>query len=354
MRAWTIHEHGGPEVLTLRPDAPVSEPGPGEVRIALRACALNHLDTWVRRGLPGVTFPLPMILGCDGAGRVDAWGSGAEEGAADAGVELAVGAAVGIAPGIGCGDCKACASGDDHLCRRYGILGETRDGTCAEFVCVPAKNLLPGADAVGWEAAAATPLVFLTAWQMLIGRAGLRSGESVLVHAAGSGVSTAAISIAQHHGARVMATAGSGDKCAKALALGCERAVNYREDDWGAAAREWTDKRGLDVVIDHVGADTMPTSILSLGRGGRVVSCGNTSGPIFDLDMRHVFFKSLSVLGSTMGPLGALRDAWALVVSGDLVPTVSEVFDFDDLPTAHARMGERDLFGKLVVRISAD
>ena len=259
MRAIVIHEHGDRSRLREE-DRPLPEPGPGEARVRLRAAALNHLDVWVRKGVPGVRYPLPLIPGCDGAGLVDAVGEG---------VDLEPGLACVLAPGISCGRCVSCAAGDDHLCRSYGILGEHRDGTCAEFITVPAANVLPKPESLSFEEAAAVPLVFLTAWHMVVVRAQVRPGETVLVHAAGSGVSSAAIQIADFLGARVLVTAGSGEKLDKAAELGAEAGINYREEDFTDAIRRLTGKRGVDVIVDHVGAPTWEGNIKSLARGGR-------------------------------------------------------------------------------------
>jgi NADPH:quinone reductase-like Zn-dependent oxidoreductase len=340
MRAVRVHEHGGLEALTLV-ELPDPEPGPGEVRVRIRAAALNHLDVWVRRGVPGVRYPLPLTPGCDGAGIVDRVGAGVE------GIEP--GMACVFAPGVACGMCEACARGDDHLCRRYRILGEHRDGTCADFVVVPARNILPKPENLSFEEAAAAPLVFLTAWHMLVARARLRPGETVLVHAAGSGVSTAAIQIAALLGARILVTAGSAEKLRRAEELGAEAGINYREQDFVAEVRRLTGKRGVDVIVDHIGKDTWDGNIRSLAAGGRLVICGNTSGTEAVTSLPHVFFKSLSILGSTMGSRSEVHEVLRLLGRGDLAPVIDRVLPMNDVREGHRLLETRAVFGKVVL-----
>ncbi|RMH03862.1 MAG: alcohol dehydrogenase [Planctomycetota bacterium] len=342
MRAVRVHEHGDFDVLRLE-ELPVPEPGPGEVRIRVAWAALNHLDTWVRRGVPGHRFPLPITLGCDFSGIVDAAGPGADD--------LSVGTRVAVAPGHACGNCPACASGRHNLCRRFGIYGETCDGGDADFAIVRRENLLPVPDGFPLDLAAAFPLTFLTAWHMLVGRCALRPGEKVLVHAAGSGVSVAAIQIARLWGARVMATAGNPEKLERARRLGAERTADYRREDWTEAARDWAGRGGLDVIVDHVGADTLPRGIWLLGRGGRLVTCGVTSGAEMKLNFAPIFFKSLSVLGSTMGGLGDQREVAEHVFAGRLEPIVDSRFPLEGVADAHRRVASREVFGKVLLEV---
>lgn len=339
MKAVVIRRHGGPEVLTLE-ERPVPEPGPGEVRVRVRAVALNHLDLWVRKGVPGHVFPLPIVPGCDIAGTVDALGAGSR---AKPGDEVVV------SPGVSCGTCSACRAGHENLCRSYGILGETRDGGCAEYAVVPFVNLFPKPSNLDFPEAAAVPLVFLTAWHMLVSRALLRPGEQVLVHAAGSGVSSAAIQIARLLGARVLATAGSEEKCARALEIGAELAVNYRERDFVEESRTWTGKRGVDVALDHVGAETFDRTLRCLARGGRYVTCGATSGYEMKSDFRYVYFKSLSILGSTMGGSHELAAVLEHVARGTLRPIVDRTFPLAQVRAAHEHLESRTGFGKTVL-----
>jgi len=340
MRAVLVERHGGPEAVRIA-ERDVPEPGPGEVRVRVKAAAINHLDLWVRAGVPGVVYPLPIVPGTDGAGVVDAVGPGVT------GVEP--GFETMLAPGVSCGACEACARGDDHLCRRYGILGEHRDGTCADHIVVPAANVLPKPAALSFTEAAAIPLVFLTAWHMLVHRARLRPGETVLIHAAGSGVSTAGIQIARRLGAHILVTAGSDAKLARAKELGAEAGINYRTQDFAAEVRMLTGKRGVDVIFDHVGKDTWDGNVKSLARGGRLVFCGNTSGRTAETSLPHVFFKSLSLLGSTMGSRGELYDITRLFDRGDLRPVIHRVLPLAEVGEAYRILEAREAFGKVVL-----
>jgi len=317
VKAVVIREHGSFDKLLLE-ERPAPEPGPGEVRVRIRAAALNHLDTWVRRGIPGFRFPLPIIPGCDGAGVTDA------------------GQEVVLAPGIG-----------NPLDRDYGILGETRDGTCAEFIVVPQANVLPKPARLSWEEAAAWPLTFLTAWTMLARRAGVQAGEWVLVHAAGSGVGVACVQMAKLLGARVIATASSDEKRRRALALGADAAIPY--EDFAREARRIAGKAGVDVVVDHLGPATWEGSVSVLRKGGRLVTCGGTTGHEIRFDLRHLFFKSLSFLGSTMGTSEELRTVLGHVEAGRLKPVIDSVFRLEEIRKAHERLAERAVFGKVVV-----
>ena len=343
MRAVVIREHGGPEVLRFE-EREEPTPGPSQIRVRVRAVGLNHLDLWVRNGVPGHKFPLPIIPGCDVAGVVDALGPGASG--------VALGDEVVVAPGVSCGRCPACRSGNDALCRSYGILGESQDGGCQELLIVADTGVFPKPPGLDWAQAASIPLAFLTAWHMLTARARLQPGETVVVHAAGSGVSAAAIQIATHLGARVLTTAGTDDKCARGLALGAEEAVNYKEADFAQEVRRWTDGRGVDVVVDHVGADTFAKSIRCLAKGGRYVTCGATSGYELKTDFRLIFFKSLSILGSTMGSGHELATVLSLVCSGRLRPVLDRVFPLDRVADAHRRLASREAFGKVVLTVS--
>ena len=343
MRAVVIREHGGPEVLRFEERAEPA-PGPREVRVAVRAVGLNHLDLWVRNGVPGHAFPLPIVPGCDVAGVIDAIGPGA--------MGVALGDEVVVAPGLSCGQCHACRSGDDALCRTFGILGESRDGGCQDYLVVPDSGVFPKPKGLDWAQAASVPLTFLTAWHMLKARARVEPGEMVVVHAAGSGVSAAAIQIATLLGARVLTTAGTDEKCARGIAIGAEAAVNYTTSDFGREVRRWTGGRGADVVVDHVGADTFDRSIRCLAKGGRYVTCGATSGFELKTDFRLVYFKSLSILGSTMGGGHELATVLKLVASGRLHPVVDRVFPLEHVAEAHRRLATREAFGKVVLSVS--
>jgi NADPH:quinone reductase-like Zn-dependent oxidoreductase len=340
MRAAVVREHGGLDNVVVE-DRPVPEAGPGEVRVAVRAAGLNHLDLWVRRGVPGHTFPLPLVLGSDFSGVVDQVGPGV--GTAQVGDEVCV------APGHSCGACQACASGRDNLCKGYGIFGETRDGGCAEYAVVPAVNLLPKPPEMSFEQAAAWPLAFLTAWHMLVARAQLRPGETVLVHAAGSGVGSAAVQVAKLWRARVVATASTDEKLRRAAELGADELVNYTTTDFAREVRRLTDKRGVDVVVEHTGQATWDGSVRSLCWGGRLVTCGATSGWDARVDLRVLFFKRISLLGSTMGSRGELFEVLGHLCAGRLRAVVDRVLPLEEVREAHRVLEEREQFGKVVL-----
>ncbi len=342
MKVMRIHQHGGPEVLTLEQiDSP--RPGPGEVTIEVKACAMNHLDLWTRNGRPGLQIPMPHILGSDISGVVAEVGAEAET--ASPGDEVA------IQPGLSCGRCLRCLQGRDSECPEYKIFGYQVDGGYAERLNVPVANLLPKPKSLSFEESASIPLVFLTAWHILVERARLRPGEDVLVLAAGSGVGSAAIQIAKLWGARVLATASTDAKLEKARKLGADEIINYRDRDFAEEVHRLTDRRGVDVVVEHVGADTFARSLQSLARGGRLVTCGATSGPRIEADLRHIYSRHLSVLGSFMGGKRELAELLPLFDAGKLKPSVDKVFPLEEAADAHRRMESRELFGKIVLSI---
>ncbi|MCX6646979.1 MAG: zinc-binding dehydrogenase [bacterium] len=343
MRAWEITKHGGTDVLEFV-ERPIPEPGPGQVRIRAVRGALNHLDLWVRRGIPGVKYPLPMIPVSDVAGVVDKLGEGC--------VNLKEGQRVTLLPGSSCGNCVACNSGDDPMCRKYGIRGESFDGGAAEYIVAPSAEVFPIPDHLSWDIAAAFGLTFLTAYRMVNTRGQVKPSDWVLVHAAGSGVSIAAIQFALLAGSRVIATAGSPEKIEKAAIFGLEKIINYKESDFAVEVREITGKRGVDLIIDHVGKDTFPGNINSLARGGRLVICGTTSGPIVETNLAMVFFKGLSILGSTMGSRYEYAQCLDLVSRGLVKPIVDRVYKFDEYPKAQEYLESRMAFGKVLIEIS--
>jgi NADPH:quinone reductase-like Zn-dependent oxidoreductase len=304
---------------------------------------LNHLDLWVRNGVPGHVFPLPIVPGCDVVGVVDSLGPGA--------TGVAEGDEIVVAPGVSCGRCVSCRKGEDALCRSYGILGESQDGGCQEYLVVSDTGLFRKPSGLDWTQAASVPLTFLTAWHMLKSRAGVQPGERVLVHAAGSGVSAAAIQIAKLLGARVITTAGTDEKCARGITLGAEEAVNYRTADFARVVKRWTGGGGVDVVVDHVGTDTFERSLRCLAKGGRYVTCGATSGFALKTDFRLVFFKSLSILGSTMGGAHELATVLSLLDSGRLRPIVDRVYPLARIAEAHRHLASREAFGKVVLTV---
>jgi NADPH:quinone reductase-like Zn-dependent oxidoreductase len=340
--AVVLREHGGPEVLT-RETIDLPEPGPREVRVRVRAVALNHLDLWVRRGLPHLKLEYPHRLGADIAGEVDSLGPGARG--------AKVGDRVVVSPAVSCGVCERCLLGQDNLCRLYGILGEHTQGGYSRHVVVPDANLLPYPGDLSFPQVAAVPLVFLTAWQMVVDKARVRPGQTVLVQAAGSGVSSAAIQIAKLCGARVIATAGSDAKAARARELGADHVVNYQTQDFVAQVKHLTAKRGADAVIEHVGGDVMAKSVLATSSGGRIVTCGATAGYEPKIDLRHVFFRQIEILGSTMGSKGTLFAILEHVKAGRLKPVVDRVLPLWDAREAHRILEAREAFGKVVLEV---
>ncbi len=338
--AVVLRAHGGPEVL-VRETIDLPDPGPREVRVRVRAVAVNHLDLWVRRGLPNLKLEYPHRLGADIVGEVEALGPGARG--------ARVGDRVVVAPALSCGICEKCLSGRDNLCRQYAILGEHTQGGYARHVVVPDANLLPYPGDLPFTQVAAVPLVFLTAWQMVVTKGQTRPGQTVLVQAAGSGVSSAAIQIAKLYGARVIATTGSDAKAERARALGADHVVHYGKDDFVAEVKRLTEKRGADLVVEHVGGDVMVKSVLATASGGRIVTCGATAGFDPKIDLRHVFFRQIEILGSTMGPRGSLFGILDLVKDGRLRPVVDRALPLWQAQEAHRVLESRQAFGKVVL-----
>jgi NADPH:quinone reductase-like Zn-dependent oxidoreductase len=340
VKATIFKQHGAPEVLEYT-DVPEPSFRENEVVVEVKACALNHLDIFVRTGMPGIEIPLPHILGNDVAGVVR-----------DAG-ELVTwvkpGDEVMVQPGVSCGHCEACLSGRDNMCREYDIVGYRRDGGYAERVVVPGVNIIPKPSGLSWEEAASLPLVTVTAWHMLVTRANVQPGEDVLVHAAGSGVGSVAIQIAKLRGARVITTASSDDKLAKARELGADETVNYTRDDWPKEVRRLTDRKGVDVVVEHTGAATWPGSISALKNNGRLVTCGATSGFDARTDLRQVFYRHLTLLGSFMGSKSELLEAMQFVSTGKIRGVVDRVLPLSEARQAHELIEDRAQFGKIVL-----
>ncbi|HXH06906.1 MAG TPA: zinc-binding dehydrogenase [Vicinamibacterales bacterium] len=339
MKAVRFHEHGPVEVLRYE-DAPDPEPLPGHAIVRVRACALNHLDLWERRGLPRVALPLPHISGSDIAGDV-----------VDGGGVVPAGTRVMLQPGLSCGRCPACLAGRDNRCPAYDVLGYRSPGGYAEYVRAPLANLVPIPDHIGYIEAAAFPLTFVTAWHMLVTLAQVRPGETVLVLAAGSGVGQAALQIARFLGARVIATAGSDAKSARARALGADAAINHATADLVAEVRRLTGGRGVDVVVEHVGRTTWDASVRVLASGGRLVTCGATTGHEAAIDLRHLFARQLSLLGSYMGTKAELLEAAQLFFAGRLAPVIDRVFPLAEAADAQRRLEARAQFGKIVLEV---
>src|SRR6266404_878888 len=342
MKAIVFSAHGGPEVLKFS-DAPDPRVRANEVLVRVRACALNHLDLWVRAGIPGVPIPLPHIPGSDVSGEIAQIGADV--------TTVRVVQKVVLAPGVTCGKCPACISGQDNHCRQFTNLGYMIDGGCAEFVRVPEVNCLPYPENLTFEEAASIPLVFQTAWHMLISRAVLQPGEDVLVLGAGSGVGSAAIQIAKFFGARVLATASSDEKLQKAKQLGADHLINHKTKKIRDEVRRITNKRGVDVVFEHVGTATWDDSLASLALAGRLVTCGNTTGYDAKLDLRFLFSRQLSLLGSYMGVKSELHTVMKLVSAGHLKPVVDRVFPLQDAAAAHTYLESGQQFGKVILKV---
>jgi len=323
---------------------PAPTPGPGEVLVAVRAAALNHIDLWLRRGLPTLKVLLPHVCGGDACGVVAGLGPGA------AGVKE--GDRVVVNPGISCGHCVRCLSGEDNLCPEYRKVGEQGWGAEAEYVAVPAANVVPAPAGPSDAALAAVPIVYLTAWQMLVDKARVRPGEIVLVMAAGSGVGVAALQIAKLLGAHVIAASSSVDKLARARALGADQTLDYGKGDLAGELKRLVGRRGVDVVIEHTGGPALTTLVKACAKGGRIVTCGATVGPEVGIDLRYVFWRQISLLGSTMAPKGRLFALLQMVTEGRLNPVVDRVVPLAQIADGHRALEGREVFGKVVVDIS--
>ncbi len=345
MRALTISEHGDLSRLALRDVPTPGLSGPHDVRVRVQAAALNRLDLWVLAGIPGVRITPDWVVGSDGAGVVELVG--------DAVTRVAVGDHVILNPGVvdrSC-DCEYCRAGDQPLCLTYGVLGEHRPGTLAEYVVVPEANLEVIPESVPWDVAAAFPLATLTAWRMVVTRAQVQAGDDVLIWGIGGGVALAALQICKQLGARVWVTSGSDDKLDRAKALGADHVLNHRAGDAGKQARLATNKRGMDVVIDSVGAATWTQSLVALGKRGRLVTCGGTSGPMVETDVRRMFWNQWTLMGSTMGSDAEFAAIASELRAGRLLPPVDSVYPLASAQEAYARLTSGEQFGKVVVRI---
>ena len=340
MKAIRFHAHGGPEVLKFE-DAPDPAARPGHVVVRVAACALNHLDLFQRNGLERVTIPLPHISGADVAGTIDEVGDDVRD--------LQVGQRVMLQPGLSCGTCSRCLAAQDFLCLRYDVLGYQSEGGYAERVAVPAANIIPIPDHIDFVNAAAFPLTFLTAWHMLFAKAGLTSADVVLVVAAGSGVGQAAVQIAKVSRARVIATARGEEKCAQAVTLGADDVIDSTREDVAKRVKALTDGRGVDVVIEHVGAATWQSSVRSLAKGGRLVTCGATTGYETTLDLRHLFARQLTFAGSYMGSKSELLEASAGFFRGLYTPVIDSTFPLRDAADAQRRLEAGSQCGKIVL-----
>ncbi|HRE49361.1 MAG TPA: zinc-binding dehydrogenase [Aggregatilineales bacterium] len=344
MRAVIIQAHGGVDQLRYIEDFPTPTPQAGEVRVRVRAAALNRLDIWVRNGWEGIKLTLPHILGADAAGEIDALGGGVKG--------IAVGDRVVINPGITLEGYDPLWEGRENLAPEFRILGEDMSGTYCEYVCVPARNVLKLPDHVGYNESAAAALVFLTAWHSLITRGGLRAGESVLIVGAGGGVNSASIPIAKYAGATVYVVGSSAAKLEEAAALGADHLIDRSLDpDWARAVYKLTGRAGVDVVVDNVGKDTYFQSIRAVKRGGRILTVGNTSGALMELDLRYVFSKQISLIGSTMAPRRDFITVMNLIFAGKLTPKVGAVYPLAEAAAAHIALERGDVFGKIVLTV---
>ncbi|MGD1055347.1 MAG: zinc-binding dehydrogenase [Nitrososphaerales archaeon] len=342
MKAVRFHKHGGPEVLQYE-DAPEPLPSHDEALVRVRACALNHLDLWARNGLPNVEIPLPHISGSDIAGTVE-WIPSEER-------DFKKGDEVIVNPGVGCGRCDKCLMGKDNQCRYYTIIGYGVDGGYAELVKVPRANLVPKPQSMGYEEAAAFPLVFLTVYHMLVTKAGVGAGDTVLILASSSGVGSAAIQLAKLYGAEVIATGGDAEKLERARQLGADHVIDHYRQDILGEVRRITGKRGVDVVVEHVGKATWESSVKTLAKGGKLVLCGATTGAEVATDLRYVYNKELTIYGSFMSSKGELLKVVSLFRAGKLKTVIDSVFPLERAGEAQQRMEESRHFGKIVLKV---
>ncbi len=343
MRALTISAHGGTEQLEFRSDIAVPEPVAGTVRVRVQAAALNHLDVFMLNGLPGVSITPGWVMGADGTGIIDALGDGVDS--------VTVGDRVVINPGVSDGTCEFCQAGEQSLCVHFRLLGEHLPGTLAKYVVVPARNVRKIPAGISIEQAAAFTLAMLTAWRMIVTRANVGPDDEVLIWGIGGGVAQAALAIAKQRGARVWVTSGSDEKLARAHELGADETLNHRSVNIGKEIRARTGKRGVSVVIDSVGQATWESSLIALGRGGRLVTCGGTSGAIVETDVRRLFWNQWTIMGSTMGNDAEFDAVVEELKAGRLEAVIDSVYNLEDGRQAYERLAAQQQFGKIVVRI---
>ena len=343
MKAAIIEEHGELDVLAVK-DVPEPQPGPDEVVLKVLCAGLNHLDIWVRKGRPGASLEMPHVLGSDAVGVVEAIGQHVEG--------VTVGDEVVVYPGLGCGRCEFCIRGRQNLCTSFGILGLNRPGTFAEKVVVPAVNVYPKPAHMSREEAGGFALAYLTAWHMLVGRARIRAGDSILIHGIGGGVALCALQLARLLGADVIVTSSSDDKLKRARDFGARHTINYREGDVAARVRDITADRGVDVAFDTVGAATWPLDFACVRRGGTIVICGITTGPVAETNLQALYWNQLTVLGSTLGSHAELGQMIRAVSVSKLKPIVDEVFPLEQARDAMGKMEAGRQFGKLVLRVA--
>ncbi len=341
MKAVQFSSHGDRDVISYD-DYPEPEPDRGAVVVDVRAAAVNHLDVWTRRGLPGVELELPHVPGSDAAGVVESVGAGVDQ--------FTAGDRVAVSAGVSCGTCEFCRHGEASMCVDYHLLGEHVEGVHAERVAVPADNLVPVPEGVDWAVAGSTSLVFQTAWRMLVTRGEIRPGESILVLGASGGVGHAAVQIADYVGCEVFATASTDQKLAYAEELGADHTIDYEAANFADEIRERTGRRGVDVVVDHVGAATWRDSLRSLAKGGRLLTCGATTGGNPETDVNRIFWNQLEVIGSTMATPGETSDVLSLVWDGTFEPRIRETMPMSETARAHELLENREGFGKVVLK----
>lgn len=340
MKAVVFHEHGGPEKLSYE-EMPTPKIGPQEVLIRVKACALNHLDLWIRQGNPAYAVPLPHVGGSDVSGTVEQVGAQVEG--------IAVGTRVFVSPGISCWNCEFCLAGRDNMCRTYNLLGARMHGGYAEYVKVPFRNVLPIPENVPFEQAAAFPLVSVTASHMLFALAKLQPGETVLVMGAGSGVGMMAVQLAKLAGARVITTVGSDDKIPKAVILGADAVINHTKEKVAERVKLLTEGRGVDVVVEHIGPEVWDSCLESLSKGGRLITCGATTGGDVALNLRYVFSRQLTIKGSYMGTRAELMKASELMGQKRIMAVIDRTFPLEDARAAQELMSSRRFFGKIML-----
>lgn len=340
MKAVLFRQHGGPDKLSYE-DLPTPVIGPDEVLIKVKACALNHLDIWIRQGNPAYPMPLPHVSGSDVAGVVEQVGAQADH--------VTVGQRVFVSPGISCWKCESCLAGRDNFCRSYSLLGAMMHGGYAEYVKVPFRNVLPMPENLSFEQAAAFPLVSVTASHMLFALAGLQHGETVLIMGGGSGVGTMAIQMAKLAGARVITTVGSDDKIPKAVVLGADAVINHSKEKVADRVKLLTEGHGVDVVIEHIGPEVWESCLASLAKGGRLITCGATTGAEVKVDLRYVYSRQFTIKGSYMGTRAELVKAAELMGQKRLIPVIDRTYPLQEARAAQEQMLSRRFFGKIVL-----
>ena len=342
MKAVLFREHGGPDKLSYE-EIPTPQIGAQEVLVRVKACALNHLDIWIRQGNPAYPMPMPHVSGSDIAGLVEGVGNQVEG--------ISAGQRVFVSPGVSCWHCEACLAGRDNFCRSYSLIGAMMHGGYAEYVAVPFRNVLPMPEHLTFEQAAAFPLVSVTASHMLFALAGLQHGETVLIMGAGSGVGSMAVQMAKLAGARVITTVGADDKIPKAVTLGADAVINHAREKVAERVKLLTEGRGVDVVIEHIGPEVWESCLSSLANGGRLITCGATTGAEVKLDLRRVFSRQLTIKGSYMGPRAELVKAAELMGRRRLVSVIDRTYPLEEARAAQEYLLSRKFFGKIVLTV---